>query len=61
MNIITGMARPKKAPKDRKTKSMRVPMTLAERRIIDAGAEACAMKPVTFVREMALAAAKRIQ
>jgi hypothetical protein len=60
MAIITGiMARPKKAPKDRKTLSIRVPMTAEERRIIEAGAEADGMKPVTWLREVALRAAKR--
>jgi len=60
MAIITAiMARPKKAPKDRRTDSMRIPMTAAERRIIEAGAEADGAKPVTWLREVALKAAKR--
>jgi len=53
------MARPKKAPKDRKTVSMRIPMTADEHRAIEAGAIAAGQKPVTFVREAALRAAQR--
>lgn len=62
MAIITAiMARPKKAPKDRKTDAMRIPMTAEERRIIEAGAQADGMKPVTWLREVGLRAAKRRQ
>ncbi|HEY3964088.1 MAG TPA: hypothetical protein VGM05_05995 [Planctomycetaceae bacterium] len=62
VNIITAiMARPKKAPKDRKTASMRIPMTSEEQRAIEQAAEASGSKPVTFVREAALRAAKRLK
>lgn len=60
MNIITAiMARPKKAPKDRRTDSMRIPMTAEERKAIQDAAVAAGAKPVTWVRDVALRAAKR--
>jgi ACT domain-containing protein len=62
VNIITViMARPKKAPKDRKTASIRVPMTRDEQKAIEAGAEAAGIKIVAFVRASALRAANRLK
>ena len=55
------MARPKKHPKDRRTDSIRIPMTAAERKIIVDAAENDGAKPVTWLRELALRAAKRRQ
>lgn len=60
MGIFIGiMARPKKAPKDRRTESMKLPMTAAEKSLIEAAALAAGEKPVTFAREAALRAARR--
>ena len=60
MGIFIGiMARPKKAPKDRRTESMKIPMTAEERRLIEAGAAADGAKPVTWLREAAIRAARR--
>jgi hypothetical protein len=55
------MARPKKAAKDRRTESMKLPMTREEKMVIEAAAEAIGEKPVTFAREAALRAARRIK
>jgi hypothetical protein len=57
--IIGIMARPKKRPQDRQSTSVRVPMTAAERQIIESGAEADGAKIVTWMRETCLRAAKR--
>ncbi len=53
------IGRPPKAPKDRRTQSMKIPMTAEEKRAIEEGAEADGQKPVTWMREVALRAAKR--
>lgn len=51
--------RPPKAPEDRRTDAMRIPLTAEEKQIIESGAEAHGAKPVTWIRELALRAARR--
>jgi hypothetical protein len=38
---------------------MKIPMTLAEKRLIEAAAESDSQKPVTWLREVAMRAARR--
>jgi uncharacterized protein (DUF1778 family) len=55
------MARPKKAARDRRTENMKLPMTRDEKRAIEEAAESVGAKPVTFAREAALRAARRVK
>jgi hypothetical protein len=55
----TNRGRPPKKPSDRKTASMLIPMTDAEKRQITSAAESDDAKPVTWARETLLRAAKR--
>lgn len=51
--------RPPKAPKDRRTESMKIPLTAAEKRLLESAAIAMQAKPVTWAREILLRAAHR--
>ncbi len=53
------MGRPPKDPADRRTNSMHIPMTDAEKAAVWEHAEALGVKPVTWARELMLKAAKR--
>lgn len=53
------MARPPKKPEDRKTASMKIPLTKTERQSIVDAADVDQAKPVTWAREVLLRAAKR--
>ena len=55
----TVMARPKKKPEDRRTASMKIPLTEMERQQIIVAAELDESKPVTWARETLLRIAKR--
>ena len=55
----TSAGRPPKEPEDRRTESMKLPLTEAEKRQIEAAAEADDAKPVTWARDVLLRAAKR--
>ncbi len=60
MYIFNDMrGRPPKAPEDRKTAAMLLPLTEAERDEIRAAAVADGAKPVTWARNVLLRAAKR--
>lgn len=60
MGIFNGMrGRPKKAPEDRKTASMKIPLADGEKELIETAARATSEKPVTWAREVLLRAAKR--
>ncbi|MFQ5732148.1 MAG: hypothetical protein ACE5KM_09345 [Planctomycetaceae bacterium] len=56
---MTKMGRPEKAPEDRRTSSMKIPMTAAEKALIESGAAGDDAKPVTWARETLLRIAKR--
>ena len=53
------MGRPPKAPEDRRTNGLRIPLTDAEREAIENAAQADGEKPITWAREAILRAAKR--
>lgn len=53
------MARPPKRPEDRRTSSMKIPLTDAEKQTIEQAARTDDAKPVTWSRETLLRAAKR--
>lgn len=55
------MGRPPKAPADRRTNGLRIPLTDAEREVVEAAAQADGDKPITWAREAVLRAAKRRQ
>ncbi|MCA9073664.1 MAG: hypothetical protein KDA93_01425 [Planctomycetaceae bacterium] len=55
------MARPPKKPEDRRTESVRVPLTEAEKEALEAVAADDETKPVTWAREAILKALKRRQ
>ena len=57
--MVTGMGRPPKDPADRQTNGIRLPLTDAERALIDAAAKADGDRPVTWARDALLRAAKR--
>lgn len=57
MGII--MARPPKKPEDRKTANMKLPMTEAEKLLIEQAAAVDGAKPVTWARDLLLKAARR--
>lgn len=52
--------RPPKKLKDRKTASMKLPLTGVEKVAIEQAAKAQDAKPVTWAREVLLRAAKRV-
>lgn len=54
------MARPPKSPEDRRTDSMKIPLTESEKAAIQDAAEAAGERPVPWVRETVLRAAKRL-
>jgi len=51
--------RPPKAPEDRRTEDIKIPLSEAEKQQIQAAAESDDTKPVTWAREVLLRAAKR--
>lgn len=55
------MGRPPKAPGDRRTNGIRIPLTDAERELVEGAAQADEAKPITWAREALLRAAKRRQ
>ena len=62
MGIVKGMnerGRPPKAPADRKTANMKIPLTESEKEAIELAAKSRDAKPVTWAREVLLRAAKR--
>jgi hypothetical protein len=62
MGIFNDMAkrgRPPKAPRERKTAGMKIPLTDAEKRQIQAAAESDGEKPVTWARDTLIRVAKR--
>ena len=56
---MTDRGRPPKDPEDRKTASMKLPMTEAEKQLIEQAATVDDAKPVTWARDLLLKAAKR--
>ena len=63
MGMVIGMktqrGRPPKPARDRKTASMKIPLTDSEKRAIELAATADDAKPVTWARDVLLRAAKR--
>ena len=57
----TKMGRPPKAPKDRRTNGLRIPLTEAERGLVESAADGDGEKPITWAREAILRAAERVQ
>lgn len=55
----TRMGRPPKAAKDRRTNGLRIPLTDAERELLESAADDDGLKPVTWARDALLRAAKR--
>jgi uncharacterized protein (DUF1778 family) len=53
------MGRPPKAPEDRRTESMKLPLSADEKELIESAAEADEAKPVTWARDVLVRAAKR--
>ena len=51
--------RPAKAPEDRKTANIKIPLTPTEKALIRLAAQAGREKPVTWAREVLLRAAQR--
>jgi hypothetical protein len=49
--------RPPKSPKDRRTDSMKIPMTAAEKRLVELAAASDQAKPVTWARDVLMTAA----
>lgn len=60
LNFMT-RGRPPKRPSDRRTDSMKIPLTAAEKKFIEAAAHADDARPVTWVRETLMRAARRRQ
>lgn len=62
MGIISSMrtGRPPLPEEDRRTDSMKLPMSEAEKSTIQEAAEAAGAKPVTWAREILLKAANRL-
>lgn len=59
---LTAMrGRPPKQPDERKSASMKIPLTQEEKDLIRAAAEAGDAKPVTWARSVLMRAAKRRQ
>jgi hypothetical protein len=60
MGIFSSMmGRPPKAPKDRRTDSMKIPLTSAEKRSIEQAAQTDDAKPVTWARDVLMRAVAR--
>ena len=62
MGIFISMetrGRPPKAPEDRRTDSMKIPLTADEKALIEEAAHTDEAKPVTWAREVLVRAAKR--
>ena len=62
MAIFNGMSergRPPKSPEDRKSTSIRIPLTEAEKEELELAAKSRKAKPITWARETLLRAAKR--
>ena len=60
MGMVSPMrGRPPKAPKDRREQSMKIPLTAAEKRLLESAAIAAQAKPVTWAREILVRAARR--
>jgi hypothetical protein len=55
----TRMGRPPKAPEDRRTESMKLPLSADEKEAIERAAKGDDAKPVTWARDVLLRAAKR--
>jgi len=53
------MGRPPKAPEDRRTNGLRIPLTDAERVAVDEAAQADGKKPVSWAHDVLVRAAKR--
>ena len=53
------MVRPKKSPEDRRTERVDIPVTLAEKRLIQDAAKSDNAKPVTWSRDILIKAARR--
>jgi hypothetical protein len=58
-NVMGNRGRPPKAPKERRTEDMKIPLTAAEKLQIQSAADSDDAKPVTWAREALLRAAKR--
>ena len=58
-NAMNERGRPPKAPKDRKSTSIRIPLTEAEKEALERAAKSRNAKPITWAREALLRAAKR--
>lgn len=58
-SMKTNRGRPPKAPEDRRTLDMKIPLTEAEKQQLQDAAESSGEKPVTWAREALLRAAKR--
>lgn len=54
------MARPHKDPDDLRSESMKLPMTQADKELIQEAAELAGERPVPWAREAILRAAKRV-
>jgi hypothetical protein len=52
------MGRPPKAPEERRTNGLRIPLTDAEREMIESVAEADGVKPITWAHDALVKAAK---
>ena len=59
METTTLRGRPPKAPDDRRTNGLRIPLTDAEREIVEDAARTDGEKPITWAREVLVRAAKR--
>lgn len=60
MGMFNAMrGRPPKAPEDRRTDNMKIPLTEAEKRAIQEAARSDQEKPVTWARDILIKAAKR--
>ena len=55
----TQRGRPPKAPEERRTESMKLPLSADEKKAIERAAGADDAKPVTWARDVLLRAAKR--
>lgn len=53
------MGRPPKAPEERRTNGVRIPLTDAERKLVESAAEADGVKPITWAHDALIRAAKR--
>ena len=59
LTFMGKMGRPPKAPEERRTELMKLPLSADEKEAIERAAEADEAKPVTWAREVLLRAAKR--